>query len=82
MRRHQQDTATKSVGRDLLDKKMPSSRQTAAKEDETVDKDFQPDPNLNPSKPRGSDESGESDDSESSQDDYEGHHQFSNPNWP
>ena len=41
-------------GVDPLDKKMPSSRQTAAKEDKTEEKDCQPDLNLDQSKPRRS----------------------------
>ena len=46
---------------DLLDKKMASPRQTATNEDETVDKDRPLDLNPNPTYPRESLESEESD---------------------
>ena len=71
-RRHQQDMATKSEGREdriFWTRRWPlpsiaaSSRQPAAKEDETVDKDCSLDLNPNPSYPRDSVESVECDDS-------------------
>ena len=62
--RHTQDNIVcRQGGADLLDKKIASSGQTAATEVESVDKDCSLDLNPNPSYPRGSDESLESDDS-------------------
>ena len=54
MWRHQQDTTTKSAGREeqnLLDKKAASWRQTAAREDKTVVKECPLDLNPNPTYP-------------------------------
>jgi len=56
--------ACKQGGADFLDKKMVSSRQTTAVEDKTVDKDRPLDLNPNPSYPRASIGSVESDSSE------------------
>ena len=63
----------KQGGADFLDKKMASSRQTAAVEDKTVDKDCPLDLNPNPSYPRASVGSVESDSSEEDTVDYGGY---------